>query len=600
MKVADPLSDLNRVPSSAERTHLLALIQQDQEDASVLFRQIEFRKGGKERSERDVDVINNSLLLSTTLQATVKERIEENLRRIEKLEATEMNLKGNTSPTKTEDRSTETNFRTILGYYRGEIGKYRVMVQSDMEEVEQEASRTYSLEQQLLEARSRLDQESKTIGLLEGCHQRILSAISGKEALLSHGRLLPDEILVAIFQYLLADILASVRKNSKSSRKFAVLKLTWICRRWRNIIYHNPSLRKYIPIPTPRPSTSYSPKLAAMSDYLPKCENMRTLIIHWPRNGPWQVGAAERYDPRTRTYVTAEPTSCADPLEYCMNHAPNDVKATFGSAETLELIGRDQNTKVACDIAANCYIIRNLRPVFNSTEISTRITEVRLHVQDATLARLYSILKHLANLSLLELEIPGGCSGDSTSIVRPAVLSKLKRFLASAKVITQVLWAVIITPALCQLSVEGEGGGPLSLDDWRSCARRAALSENITHLTLSDLSSEGQARTDLLPKFLNWTRVEHLVLRGAHHAPIVDTMATDPVQFPKLMKISLIDTDIPGEILWKFVTSRNNQDHSNGDSTTRVQKLTMDGCKGTNQTLCENLTAIVEEIVVYG
>jgi hypothetical protein len=597
-KETDPLSTLNRVPSSAERTHLLALIKQDQDDASLLSQQIELRRKGKDLSEKCVEDIKRSLTLSTILQAAVQERIEENLERIKKFTDAEKTLNADASSEKTEERFTAMNFSTIFSLYKREIERYRTLVESDMVEAKDATSRTRSLEQQLLEARSRLAQESKTLGFLESCRGQISSAISEKRALISHGRLLPDETLVAIFQYALADFIDTARKDPKSTRTFIPFQLSWVCQRWRKIIQRTPSLWRYIPIATPAPISNYSSKIAVTSHYLSRCGNMQSLIIHWPRNGPWDVGMSERHDNWGRR-LPAQSLSCTDPLAYCMTNAPENVKTSLRSVSSLELIGRDKGTKVDCQIPAKYYIIRELYPAFNSTTVATTVTEMRLHIQNTTVSTLSSILSPLNNLSLLELDIPGGCSNDLTSPVTPITLPNLQRLSASTKMITQVLGIVIIAPGLCQLSVDGEGGDSQSLEDWESCSNRAALKENIAHLTFSKLSSDEKTRTDLLPRFAGWARVEHLILQGAHHTPIVEVLTADGCNFPNLVELSLVETDISGDILRKLVISRNSQDHSKENGTKRMKNLTLSGCKGIEQSVCESLNAIVDRMVVY-
>jgi hypothetical protein len=572
----------------------LALIQQDQKEASLLFEQIEVRRRGKKLSERCVEDIKRSLVLSRTLQTAVHDRITENLERIKKFKEAEKTLRLDESSVETEERPTATEFLTLFDFYQQEISRYTSIVESDRGEAQSATTRTRNLEQQLLEARSRLTQESKSLGFLEACRRQILSTISEKQALISHGRLLPDEILVAIFQNEINRAINNLRKKPQISRTFMVLRLSWVCRRWRNLIYYTPSLWECVPLATPLSVTSYSSKLAATSHYLSRCESTRSLIIQWPDKGPWTIATSDRYD------IWAQPLgveTCTDPLSHCLTNAPEDIKVALRNARSLELVGRDQNTKVDCQIAANCYIIRQLYPVFNS-KIATGVTELRLHTEEMTNSRLCSILAPLTGLYVLELDIPNGCSRDPTSLSAPIILPKLHTLVASIKVHIQVLGIVFSAPGLCQLSVKGEGGEPQSLSNWKACIDRKALNDSITHLTLSRSSSEEQTRVHLLPKFAGWTGVEHLVLQGAHHTPIVKVMAADQTRFSKLTELTLLKTDIPGEILEKLVMSRTNQENATENGTKRLQKLTLNGCKRINRRLCEGLMTMVDKLIV--
>jgi hypothetical protein len=178
------------------------------------------------------------------------------------------------------------------------------------------------------------------------------------------------------------------------------------------------------------------------------------------------------------------------------------------------------------------------------------------------------------------------------------ILPKLRKLIASTKLIIQVLGIVFDVPSLCQLSVEGEGGEPQSLDSWELCTGRAVMKEKINHLTLSGSSSEEQTRTHFWPKFTDWTRIEHLVLQGDHYTPVVEAMTVDRGKIPNLMDLSLVETNIPGEVLEKLIASRNNQDNSGENGARRIQKLTLDGCKGIDRNTCEVVTTMVDKMIV--
>ncbi|PVF93345.1 hypothetical protein CPB86DRAFT_877236 [Serendipita vermifera] len=600
MKAVDPLSKLNRVPSTAERTHLLALIKQDQDDASILSQQIEIRRKGKELSEKCVEDIKKSLILSKILQSAVQERIEENLERINNFTEVEKTVIVDTTPEDAEERFTAMNFRTIFGLYKREVERYQTLVESDMIEAKDATSRTHNLEQQLLEARSRLAQESKTFGLLEGCYRQILSSISEKRALISCSRLLADETLISIFQLLLADVIATARENPEIPHSFVALKLSQICQRWRKIVHHTPSLWRYIPIATPRPTGSYSSKVAATSHYLSKYANTQPLIIHWPRNGPWEVGPIVHQNQWGRPYnTTTERVYCKDPLAYCMTHAPENTKEILRTAASVEFIGRNGKSTVECQIPAQRYTIRELQPTFNSAPIAAGVTELRLHIRDMAPSTLNSILAPLVNLSLLELDIPGGCAIEPSSPTRKVTLSKLQHLIISTGIALQVLDVLLNAPSLSQLWVDQSGGDSQSLDNWKLYIDRAGLDKSITRLTLSGSPSEEITKTHILPKFSDWAGVEHLVLRGPHHTPILEALAADRSNLSNLVELSLIETDIPGDILRKFFISRNNQGSSEENGAKRIQRLTLDRCKGIEQGICESVAVNLEKLTVY-
>jgi hypothetical protein len=571
----------------------LDAIRQDEEDALILSRQIEARRKRRNLMAKCVEDIEGTLVISTKLQVAAQGRIEENLERISEFTKTEKTLKINISPAEAEERSTAMNFCNIFALYRQEIERYRALVEADMVEAKEATSRTHDLEQQLLEAKSRLTQENKGLGFLEVCREQIMLAISEKRGLISPGRFLPEETLIAIFQHIITDTIDLTRKDPKCSRNFVALKLSSVCQRWRKILQHTPSVWTYIPIAIPSPIASYSRRLAATYHYLFRCENLRTLTLHWPRNGPWSVGEVERRDIFNR-FSPVEHVLCTDPLAYYIAHAPEGLH----DLKYLELIGRDKNVKVDCQIPAKSLVIWELHPTFNSITIAAGVTEMRLHIRDTTALILSSILSSLTNLSFLELDIPGGCSNNSTTSIAPITLRNLRKLIASTKIIIQVLGIVVIAPGLCQISVDGEGAEPQSPENWNSCTDRTMLKENTTHLTLSGLDSEEQLRTHLLPKFANWVGVEHLVLEGAHHTPIIEAMTADRSQFPKLAELSLVETDIPGEILEKLVTSRINQESAMENGTKRLRKLTLNGCKGINRALCEGLTTTVDKLIV--
>jgi hypothetical protein len=426
--------------------------------------------------------------------------------------------------------------------------------------------------------------------------------------------ILPDILLIQIFEEALEDCIEDARALVDCPQNHITLNLIRVCRRWRALVKATPSMWKYIPLTAPY-SPIYHTGISATDYYLSHIPDTRKLVFHWPRvlpdiprppsppePSPYFNAKLERLY-RFRANATERE---GEPLAFYLQQRPERRKSLLLGANSIEIIARDIQGSTErpfnCQFPAECYTFRELLPNSISSPVSARLSVLVISIRYVYFSRLGRILKSTPELTVLQVHVKGGLlmrtQGDS--IGTPISLKRLKQLSTSPWVAAQMLESMIEVPALTQLTLQkSHYSTDKLLDVWNIGVKRCHLDTRITHLTLAEIVSRTEAELHILPSVSNWTGVKHLTLRGTNQSTALEAMMENRGVLPNVNELVLEETDISMDLVRNVIDSRRGQNIRKEVRGSTIQRLLFDRCKGINRAFCDELMQELGRMEVY-
>jgi hypothetical protein len=577
----------NRVPSDKERAYISSIIAQDKSEINELHACIEKRKAIITTSKKAVDDVEKSIKLARSFQFIIQSRLDASIA-IEKKVATTARSMGRVDQ---RDEGSESNrkFHDLFDIHNTELTAIRQAVAADTKEVERATSQIRALEQELFDARSKLQMESESIDILITCHGQLLETVISKTQLVSAGRRLPSEILLLIFESLVQLDIDKARAQPNGPRGFSVLLLCSICIRWRELVRNAATLWRYIPIPAPAESKIYEDNLEVFDLYRRHVTSAGQLVFHWPAGGPWQMSYYE---------------STGDPIFFYNNRSPAvDILSGVPSIEVISNAASGEIFKVACNRFIERLTIRNLMPISEPFRyLGYQLKWLSLHIRSLTSTEAQNIFRLFPHLTYLELQIHDG------TLLRPiptpfaappsAVVSlpSVTEMATTSPILMALMTSFISAPKLRSIHIHGGVfSAPLELDTWAVLVTESGLS-GVDELIFEDSLSIDCTDNRFIVHLEGLVGVTCLDLRGPYLSSIVSTLASRPL-LPALYTLRLRDSDITESTIRGLIEARNVGGTSSEPS--RINKLVLKRCSNITRTFCDEMKSMVDEVVIY-
>ncbi|PVF92978.1 hypothetical protein CPB86DRAFT_839288 [Serendipita vermifera] len=328
----------NPVLDPTERLSMLGMISEDRNHVIFLSDQIKTKRCRIEMMENRLKDAEKGLLIGKNLQLSIQCRIDENTARITKLSAARESLNIDVKSSGLNASPTSRTLHKLIVEYVQEEETARKAKAEDTRKLGSIAAQIESWTAQIEVDRFIIAQEGKTIGSLQACHDQLVLSIAENEVMTSSSHLLPDEVLMQIFCYVLDNAINTVREDITAPQDHSAMKLSWICTRM---------------------DLGRQTKLFGGGNWISQ-------------------------------YQAIE---CTDPLSSYLDLSVG-AKAILDNARVVELIGRNTKFAVDCKIITPHYIIRELSPRFHST-VAAKLTNLSLFVSEMALSTVNTILERL-------------------------------------------------------------------------------------------------------------------------------------------------------------------------------------------------------------
>ncbi|CAG8601910.1 226_t:CDS:2, partial [Acaulospora colombiana] len=352
-------------PSLQPRAVLLRLIEQDREELQSISLMIDTRRRHKGELENSLGKIKENFeavsILHECFQARIKGN-EESLARILK-KRHELKVNPDSNGSDVNNKTDESLLLAISKIYEAEIGLAQSNLEADAKKLDEMALKKHELNVRMRLAQFLLDAETKYLTSLVNHHQDLTLTISEKRNIALNSIILPDTILLHIFHQVLESSIEEARMQVDQPTNNITLTLTRVCRRWRYLVKDTPSLWRYIPL-----AINYTRnKIGKPAYYLSHVSQAQKLVFHWPLqlldiNKPALHLYAGFYSKRDAMHhyhalLQAEPLAI---LQAQISKEHNLLLCNFNS---IEIIGRNAHKTFNLQVPAECYIIRELRPI---------------------------------------------------------------------------------------------------------------------------------------------------------------------------------------------------------------------------------------------
>jgi hypothetical protein len=445
-------------------------------------------------------------------------------------------------------------------------------------------------------------------------HSGFIRAMLGIQLATVDVNILPDILLIQIFEEALEDCIEDSRARVDCPQNRITLNLIRVCSRWRVLVKATPSMWKYIPLTAPY-APGHQIGISATDYYLSHIPDARKLVFHWPRvlpdiprppsppePSPYFNAKLERLY-RFRANSTKRE---GEPLSFYLQQRPERHKALLLGANSIEIIARDiyasTDRPFNCQFPAECYTFRELLPNSISSAVSARLSVLVISIRYIYFSQLARVLKSTPELTALQVHVKEGfltrTHGDS--IGPPIPLKKLRHLLTSPWVAAQMLEYMIDVPALTQLTLQkSHYSTDKLLDVWNIGVKRCHLDTRITHLTLAGIMSRTEAELTILPSVSNWKGLKHLTLRGTNQSSILEAMMANGEVLTSVNELILEETDISMDLIRNVIDSRRGRNIKKDAHGNTMQRLVFDRCKGINRAFCDDVAQELDRMEVY-
>ncbi|KAG9051049.1 hypothetical protein FS842_011257, partial [Serendipita sp. 407] len=230
----------NRVPSQEEISFIQKLISDDMREIEDLNSWIEKRQDNINLSQKAVKDLESTIEGLKAIQSFRNAKLQMYTDTRQKLvSAVELPI---TSPDHPHLRLDVPNLQEIKSSYQVELDQCQDMVQETIKRLEQGEVWSATLCQRLIEKRSILDEEIRSMEVLKKSVANLQGVIHRRHQLISVRRRLPDDTLLVIFQMYIWGEMEEIKAHSSEPQSHAVFLLSSICSRWRTLISATSSL----------------------------------------------------------------------------------------------------------------------------------------------------------------------------------------------------------------------------------------------------------------------------------------------------------------------------------------------------------------------
>ncbi|KAG8833426.1 hypothetical protein FRC17_010688 [Serendipita sp. 399] len=610
--VFDELSIPNRVPSTQEISVIRRIISDDIEMLSDLDTRIEKRRAAAERSQKTVDNINATLMCINAVQSARRRRLEMDIMTQQELNSAAA-LPALSTVTQQVDYDIP-KLDEITAYYFEELEKWKLRVQEGVNEVDRCNKWNSELRQRLLECRSRLLEETRSLEAVRRCATELRSEISRRKKAISAGRRLPSDILEHIFCIYIQRAVDEIRKNTSRPQRDSVMVLSAVCRGWRRHVAAIPYLWSYIPLPTPSQLVQYQKNAPQLAQYIKNAR--KSITLDYPKGGPWVWDAtvtktapspSRRYPSATTTQKSTKRTSVRDGLKYFADNILSPNKLEFMGVSSFEVLFENAGTALQtaeCLWPAESYCLRNGFLRFSSL-CAAMVRNVTISLPFCNISDLLAVLRSLTNLQTLELTVKAGFNTEEDVITLagfendPFKLPYLSRFTSNPNLLYSTLDSYITAPCLERMGVLGAVDD--TTNDWSSLAFRLSLQDRIIFVTFSGATSLQYTKKQFIPLVRELSSVQTVELEGPHLSPLIEYLNTNLQMGQKIQNIICHGTDISEDTLRSLVLNRRTVGDapSQPNAPLKILAVTLDSCTGVSQSFCEELEGLVDQLIVH-
>lgn len=542
----------NRIPDVQEAEMILELIRDDEVELKSLSDRLRQCAGRVSEWKGKITEIEKSLILSRRLEKIAQARL--------KASRTISQILNNNDLADTDreadDEVSENYFASTSLRYRLEIPRARNEKEKHLKEVEEAIANVTCLETALESYTSALAHAQITQKYVFDYSCLVKKSLQNKQVLLSAGRRIPTEILLCIFDVVLAMEIGAIRDGFSSAPSQISFLLSSICHRWRQLTISYAPLWSYIPLFY----RTEEGRMDVRDIYLQRACQKERLILHVPQI----IESA--------------------PLPLRLNDSLSLSKLIQG-AKSLELLG-ESPWAVRAAGKFKAYYVRNLLPSFSerTPTIQYLFLDIKSYITPGEVQMIFRFLNKLKQFHLRSrYPIYAPVHSDNMAIS----MLELKEVSMAPEVLNILLASYIVAPALSHIVLtdhvaDTTPNNHTSLDQFlpKGIARR------VIHLGLVGKYNSEATRDYYQPLLEGCTAIKTLELSGSFFDGIVKELADDVQLSQNLQHLILRDTDISPLTLRNFIEKRS------------VRELTIDHCPHIDRDFCEELNKAVPELHV--
>ncbi|KAG8820674.1 hypothetical protein FRC19_008674 [Serendipita sp. 401] len=600
----------NRVPSQEEISFIQELISDDMREMEVLNSWVEKRQNNINLSQKAVEDLKSTIEGLKAIQSFREAKLELYTGSRQKLVA-EVKLP-TTVPTSLHLRLDIPNLQEINSTHQIELDRCQDTLRETKKELEDGERWLAQLHQRLVERRSILEADIRSIKALKKCAANLRGVIHRWQQLISAGRRLPDDTLLLIFQIYIQDEVEEMRYNATEQQSHAVFMLSTISKRWRALVSTSPSLWAYIPLPRPTQQPLYTINSRHLDSYLKSVHTGSHIIFDCPRNGPWswqvktkEVSSSSARRVQQQTFK-AETYVVSDPVLYFVENYSYQEKIQLSPVASIEIwsdYNREPQKTVACYWPAKRYSLQFRLPKFNETTAPI-VEQLSLYLPPGGVSDLRSTLEPLINLKDLDITVE---DHDIRTYEEEGVttfsLPGLTHLSGGLDIITFLLQSVEIPNLQC-IGVYGDpNGDDAPSEAWKSLSDSLNLRDRIFSVKFSESPSQIYTANRLIPILRELMSVETLELGGEFMLPFITHLKRNRKTGPKIQSLIFRRVDIDEATLQSLLESRSRPIEGDDDQDLppplSIRSITFDYCTGITRRFCEELQESIDHVSVY-
>ncbi|KAG8828106.1 hypothetical protein FRC19_009190 [Serendipita sp. 401] len=579
----------NRTPSDEERLYIQMIIAEDDEELQALVPRIARRQQAADLSSKTVSSIEETIKVLEYIQSVRQNRVEANTSVQAMLNSDYvLPLVPDVVPQLGCDVP---KLQEITFSHHEEIDRARALVREGITELDNGRRWLLELNHRLVAAKSRLEEQTKTLDSMNRYARTLRREISRRRKLISAFKRFPREILEKIFEDHILDEIDAIRNDPSRPQSRAVITLSSVCATWRQIISEVPSLWVYIPLIRPCEHNLYQIKVNRISAYLNSQRPRKHIVLDWPMGGTWSWSDLS---------WSSQVTTITDPVKYAFENSPI-VSQALKHLPSIEILGKTTSgvqRTVECPSISESYCFTNIFPIL-STASASAVQTLVLDLPSPDWSQISRLLQSLSHIKTLKVSFkdekwPSPPTGNG-----PFTFQYLSQLSGSLAFLATLLESTTSCPGLRKLGLyTAENGKIPDTDKLGQLLRRLSFHASISTLNFLGSPSIEHTKDQLSPLLQVFTSVDTVRVEGPFMSPLIECLVADPQVAGEVKHIALVKTsDIKDDLLRQLVVPGSTEETPKSVRT--ISSITLDHCTGITQSFCEEARILIDKLVVY-